>query len=472
MTTALIDNATLSAVERLLGHAPSRSKDSFDVDFLAYENFVQARLFYDDVAVVNDYIPAHREARRAAFPQVSHLDVSQLGLQDVSVAADKIAASIRPKIQGGEFANPEFKALFELLQAHMVCTWDISGSIYHLTLKVLADEGTAEFQKYGALATSIFQELGDAKGAGQWLRPDIELVDQYGKPVAAGYRVPKARWGNGETGEPSRAIAAFVASLVWIANRAIFYTLAAAHLKADSFLYPIRQAYQQHYVAQRFQYHADFAQRLVQQVSATLSRDVVDVQRAGSPSLASCDLPVFSAWLAQRCGDPRAALHALEDIRLQAPFVEARAQLNEIHDAFHDDALAQGNRRIEKLSAGIQRVSASMREKYSVNTRQGVPLTRLVTIYNAVAGFAGLPPLPKIDLKVPLPPFLRDMRREVGFCAVYRNTMNDLAVVASLGGLHDAMSRRLEIDPEAVSYSPKAESPRYRESHSPFKSPM
>ena len=64
MTTALIDNATLTGVQRILGQAPSRSGDSLDVDLVAFENFVQARLFYDDVSVIDDYIPALREARR------------------------------------------------------------------------------------------------------------------------------------------------------------------------------------------------------------------------------------------------------------------------------------------------------------------------------------------------------------------------------------------------------------------------
>lgn len=472
MTTALLDNATLTAVQRILGQAPSRSRSSVDVDLVAFENFVQARLFYDNLSTIDDYLPTHREARRKLFPQVSHVDLSDFGLRELATTADNIAAGIRPRIQGGTFANPEFQALFELLQSHMVCTWDIGSSIYHLTLKVLAEEGSEEFQKYGAVATALFQELGDAKNAGHWLKPEIELVDRYGKPITAGYKVPDARWGSGETGAPSGAIEPFVASLVWVANRAIFYTLAAAHLRADSFLYPIRQAYQQHYIAQRFKYHADFPRRLVSQVSATLARDVAEVHTAGSPGLTACDLPVFSAWLAQQCGDPAAALHALEDIRLQQPFVEARVQLNELHEAFHDSSLAQGNRRLEKLTTSVQRVSARMREKYSVKTKQGVPVTRLVTVYNAVAGMAGLPPLPKIDVKVPIPQFISDIRREVGFCAVYRNIMNDLAVVASLGELHDVMSRRIEVDPKAVAYSPKAENPRFRTRHSKFKSPM
>ena len=472
MTTALIDNATLTAVQRILGQASSQSRDSVDMDLIAFENFVQARLFYDDVSVIDDYVPSLRESRHRAFPQVTHIDSSALGLQQIAATADEIAAGIHPKIQGGNFANADFQALFELLQSHMVCTWDIGGSIYHLTLKVLADEGSQEFKKYGTVATAIFQELSDARNAGQWVKPNIELVDQYGQPITKDYRVPHARWGNGETGEPSRAIAPFVASLVWVANRAVFYTLAAAHMKADSFLYPIRQAYQQHYIAQRFHYHVDFPRRLVSQVSASLGHDVAEVQTAGAPGLAACDLPVFSAWLAQQCGDPVAALFALEEIRLQQPFVEARAQLNELHEAFLDQSLNQGNRKLERLTNAVQRVSASMREKYSVKTRQGIPLTRLITVYNTLGGMAGLAPLPKIDVKVPLPPFLRDMRREVGFCAVYRNVMNDLAVVASLGELHDVLSKRIEIDQKAVSYSPKAESPRYRKSHSPFKSPM
>lgn len=472
MTTALIDNATLTGVQRILGQTPSKSRDSVDVDLVAFENFVQARLFYDDVSVIDDYIPAHRETRRKIFPQITHIDPSALGLQQIAYTADAIAANIRPKIQGGNFANEDFQALFELLQSHMVCTWDISGSVYHLTLKVLAEEGSQEFKKYGSVATAIFQELIDAKSVGKRVKPGIELVDRFGNPITKNYKVPGARWGNGDTGEPSGAIAAFVASLVWVANRAVYYTLIAAHLKADSFLYPIRQAYQQHYIAQCFQYHANFPRRLVGQVSASLSRDVVEVHTAGSPGLAACDLPVFSAWLAQQCGDPSAIIHALEEIRLWEPFIEARAQLNELHEAFHDKSLAQGNRRLEKLTNAVQRISASMREKYSVKTRQGVPFTRLVTVYNAIGGMAGLPPLPEVDFNVPLPPFLRDMRREIGFCAVYRNVMNDLAVVASLGELHDIMSRRVDIDPEAIAYSPKAESPLFRNRHSPFKSPM
>ncbi|MDP2195304.1 MAG: hypothetical protein Q8J72_04875 [Rhodocyclaceae bacterium] len=472
MASALLDNATLTAVQRITGQAPTRSSDSVDVDLVAFENYIQARLFYDDVVVIDDYLPQHREARRAAFPQLGYVTSEDFKLQELSAAADAASDAIHPKIQGGDFANPEFKALFKLLQTHMVCTWDISSSIYHLNLKVLAARNTQDFDKYGAVATAMFNELSDASRSGRRIKNDVELVDRYGNPIGNGYTIPDAKWGNGESGPPSGAIQAFSASLVWVANRAMYYTLAAAHLKADVFLYPIRQAYQQHYLAQNFKYDANFPKRLVSQFSATLSRDIAEIHNGGTLAIGAVDLPVFSAWLANSCGDPVAALHALEDIRLQNEFVEAREQVSELREIYNDGSISDANKKIGKMTASISKVSAAMREKYSIKTQQGVPLTRLVTVYNAFALLKGLPPLPKIDLSVKLPQFLRDMKREVGFSAVYRNIMNDLATFGALGQVRDVLCRRVELEDNAVAYTPKAEDPKYRHAHSKFKSPM
>jgi len=252
----------------------------------------------------------------------------------------------------------------------------------------------------------------------------------------------------------------------------VYYTLAAAHLKADAFLYPIRQAYQQHYLAQTFKYDADFPKRLVSQLSSTLSRDVAEVHNGGALAAGAIDLPVFSAWLANACGDPAAALYALEEIRLRKEFIEAREQVSELREIYNDGSIADANKKIAKMTARIGKVSAGMREKYSIKTQQSVPLTRLVTVYNAFAVVKGLPPLPKLDLAVKVPQFLRDMKREVGFGAVYRNVMSDLATFGTLGQTRDILGRRVELEENANAYSPKSEDPQYRHAHSRFKSPM
>lgn len=472
MTSALLDNATLTAVQRITGQVPSRSRDSVDVDLVAFENYVQARLFYDDLVIIDDYLPQHREPRRAAFPHLSYIDPDEFKIREIAAAADAETGNMHPEIRGGDFANPDFKELFHLLQAHMVCTWDVSSSIYHLTLKVLAERGSDKFQKYGAIATAIFHELGDANSAGKRIDNEVELVDRFGKPIRDGYVVPGARWGGGESGPPSAAVTAFAASLVWVANRAMFYTLAAAHLKADAFLYPIRQAYQQHYLAKNFKFDADFPRRLVSRLSSVLSRDVVEVHSGSNLAAAAIDLPVFSAWLVNECADPVAALHALEDVRLREEFAEAREQMSELRDIYNDGSIEDANKKLAKMTGRIEKVSTMMRAKYSISTSQGVPLTRLVAVYNVVAAGAGLPPVPEIDLAVKIPACLRDMKRQVGFAAIYRNVMNDLATFGRLGQIRDILGRRVVIDKNTPSYSPKPEDPRCRNTHSSYKSPM
>ena len=47
MSYALIDNATITAVQRILGEVETRSEDSIDGDIIALENLIQAILFYD-----------------------------------------------------------------------------------------------------------------------------------------------------------------------------------------------------------------------------------------------------------------------------------------------------------------------------------------------------------------------------------------------------------------------------------------
>lgn len=472
MSIALLDNATLTAVQRITGAVYSRSRASVEVDLLAYENYVQARLFYDNVVVVDDYISAHRETRLAAFENVRFLDSKDLKLQEISSIATSIASQIRPEVRGGDFADQDLKALFELLQTHMVCTWDIASSVYHLTLKVLAESGSEEFKKYGAVASAIFQELGDASSSGRRVNPGVELVDRFGTPITQGYHVPGARWGSGETSSESSTIEAFVAALVWLSNRAIYYTLVSAHIRADSFLYPIRQAYQQYYLAKTLRYDQEFPKRLVTKLGQTLSRDVTEIINGGKVSVGAIDLPVFSAWLVNNRRDSLDALEELETVRKHQDFVDAREQLVELRDLFESSDRVAANKKAAKISEKLDGVSRRMRQKYSIETAQGVPLTRMVAVYNGVATLTGLPTLPKIDAKIKLPSFLSDIRPESGVCSIYRNAVNDLSTFARLGNLRDVLGRRVRVDPKAHVYNPKAEAPRFRASHSPFKSPM
>jgi hypothetical protein len=472
LTYALIDNSTLTAVQRLTGQALTKSKDSVDTDIVALENYIQAILFYDRLIAVDDYIPAHRDTRLAAFPDITFLNKVEYNLDEIEATAAEKASQLKPKLKGGEFVNDDFRKLIELLQTHIVCTWDISSSVYHLTLKSLSDD-KQDFDKYGNIAAAVFAELGDASDTGNRTSGNVELLDRFGNPIRKGYKVPGAKWRDGtSSGEASGAIKAFVASLVWLANRSIFYSLAAKYLQADTFLYPIRQAYQQSYISQTCHYGFDYAKHIVEHFSTSLSTDLIDIHNAGLATSTSTSLPIFSAWLAKETGDPAHIVQAAYSIRNNPEFVEAREKMREVRRLFDEQDIADANRAVAGIIQDIGKASNDIRIRYGLQTRQGVPVTKLVHVYNTYAALNSLPKVPAYNFKIKLPEFIYNLKQPRGFRSVYRNLTQDLSTVWSLGEARDILGSRVAEDKNARAYSPKQEQPQYRNAHSPFKSPM
>ena len=472
MTYALIDNSTLTAVQRIEGHVKTKSRDSVDTDIVAFENYIQSILFYDRVIAIDDYIPKHRESRISNFKEILFLDKTQYGLDEVESEAKRISDTLKPKLRGGTFVNDDFKKLIELLQTHIICTWDISSSIYHLTLKNLSDGGK-DFEKYGNIAAAIFLELGDAADSGNRANGEVELIDRFGNPISKGYKVPGAKCCDvTSTGEAADAIKAFAASLTWLANRSVFYSLTAKHLQADTFLYPLRQAYQQTYLSQQCQYGFDYAKHIVEHFSTSLSHDLIDIHSGGRTTATATTLPLFSAWLAKETGDPSRIVEAAYNIRNNNEFVKARERTRELRRLFDENELPLANKSVSSLIQEISKESDHMRVKFGLKTRQGVPVTKLVHVYNTVAALNALPKLPAFNFKVKIPEFFYDLKKPRGFRAAYRNLTNDLSTVWSLGEARDILGSKVVIDEHARTYNPKHEQPRFKNSHSRFKSPM
>ena len=474
LTYALIDNSTLTAVQRISGQVQTKSNDSVDTDIVALENLVQAILFYDLTIAVDDYIPKYRDERISAFPNIKFLNTEEFNLNEIEEQAAVKARELQPKIQGGQFVNEDFKDLLELLQTNMICTWDISSSVYHLTLKSLSDDSD-EFKKYGNIAAAIFSELSDATETGNRTYGSVELVDRYGRQIEKGYTVPGAKWGNlsGESsGEASGAIKAFVASLVWLANRTIFYSQASRYLQADTFLYPIRQVYQQNYISQTCNYGVDYPKNIVKHFSDSLNKDLVNIQNAGLATATALNVPMFSAWLAKETGDPSEIINEAYQIREEAEFTEARGQLREVRRLFDESDIGEANKSVTKIINDLNKSSNDMRVKYGIETRQGVPVTKLVQVYNTCAALISLPKLPSYNFKIKIPEFFYNLNQPRGFNAIYRNLTHDLSTVWSIGEVRDILGSKVIKDKDARVYRPKQEQPRYMNTHTEFKSPM
>ncbi|EFC3045672.1 TPA: hypothetical protein ACHKAX_RS15560, partial [Escherichia coli] len=61
MSYALIDNASLTAVERTLGDILVKNPDTINGDLVAFENLIQAILFYDTLICVDNYKKEYRD---------------------------------------------------------------------------------------------------------------------------------------------------------------------------------------------------------------------------------------------------------------------------------------------------------------------------------------------------------------------------------------------------------------------------
>ncbi|WP_248136399.1 hypothetical protein [Acinetobacter radioresistens] len=89
MSYALIDNASITAVERFLGKVPTNSSDTINGDLVALENFLQAILFYDDLICIDNYKPEFKEQRKIDFNFIRFLNEDEYNLLEINELAKK-----------------------------------------------------------------------------------------------------------------------------------------------------------------------------------------------------------------------------------------------------------------------------------------------------------------------------------------------------------------------------------------------
>ncbi|MBX7086665.1 MAG: hypothetical protein K1X70_09570 [Leptospirales bacterium] len=211
----LIDNASLTSAQRILGEVAVPDKSTVDGDLVALENLISAILFYNELIALDDYKPEHSQARKDQFSFIRFLDPRDWDFASLKEEARSESAEMQPRIEDGEFSDDAFSEFFDLLRMNIVCTWDISSSIYYLNMKMLGQPDSADFAKYGELASSIFGELTDLKRSGAERDSSVSLLDSDGKPIGSPYLIRDAKWGKGETGGIAPALQSFLAALNW-----------------------------------------------------------------------------------------------------------------------------------------------------------------------------------------------------------------------------------------------------------------
>ena len=473
MTYSLIDNASLTAVQRVFGQIQIKNTDTIDGDLVALENVLQSILFYDELICIDDYKPKYRDERSNYFDFIRFLNKGDFDLKEIEDQAKKEASLINPVIRGGEFVDQDFKNFLDLLKMNIICTWDLRSSVYYLTMKMLGQPDTPEFEKYGKLNSTIFNELSDVSETFGYWSDDIQLIGSNGVVHKKGEMQKASESKSRGFGGSTRALEVFVASINWLAYKSIYYSLVSTHFRADTFLHPIRHAFQLHWMKKNGIFGYDFSSKLVTSLNTTLNTTIGEIIDNGRNMSLSLDLPLFSAWLATQCGDVKGTIKAALELKKSQDFVDVRNLLREIKIGFDEKGLNSANKGIEKWKKELSKASVNLKSKFGIKTDQGIPSSFLFGVYNSVAAIVQLPKFPTFNFNIPLPSFVQSNLAK-GFFNIFKNITTELATIERLGSIRSLLASSYDIDEESEKRIPRirTEDPDYRNYRSDWKIPM
>lgn len=477
MAIALIDNSTLTSIQRIIGEIQLKSKDTFDGDLSAFESFVHAILFYDDIVAINDYKDSFKDQRSKVFPCIRFLDPNMYGIPEATAGVENVFEELIPSIEGGKIKNPEIEEFLKLLKVNIICTWDMSSSVYFLTMKMLGQPDSVEFQKYGKVAASIFSELQDASESGKsapYLH-DVRLVDRFGKPIKqttklSGYR-GKLVEQNGMTG----ALNSFIAALRWGLHRTIFYSKISAHLKSDLFLHPIRQPANAYFVSCTNEYKQTGIETISQHGALEATKCIESVLNAGNSKLTTkMRMPFFLAWLINQVDRPDQIIEKAIEIRMNDEFRAARDQLKEINNLRYEGNHEKATQQILKIEKSLDVEFGNILSRYGFQIPGiGIQTASIVKVVNSALGLCGKIKIPEIAAgSFKIPEVIRDMFTGNSTGIVYRNITNDLLNFPQMSSTRDKLASQAMVDRDAITYNPKCENPIYADKISSFKIPM
>jgi hypothetical protein len=93
MTNAVIDNSTLSSVERVIGNISVRSAYDLSGDLAAFDAYLSVLLFYDNPVRIDDYKAEYSEARARAFPEIGTVKFEDGSYEQFLSAARELSQS-------------------------------------------------------------------------------------------------------------------------------------------------------------------------------------------------------------------------------------------------------------------------------------------------------------------------------------------------------------------------------------------
>jgi hypothetical protein len=171
----LVDNATLSGVERLTGQSQTLNLNNIDNDILCFEKLITAILFSDLIISVDDYKDNFRSERLKKFDFIDFLKIEPEVYSALTRDAADFAKSMAFSFDGSKPAG-DVVSFFESLRIDPQLRWDIFVSSEYLTLSFLV-KNTRDV-RYETAIDSVFRHEnadGNATPVGENFLPTISI---------------------------------------------------------------------------------------------------------------------------------------------------------------------------------------------------------------------------------------------------------------------------------------------------------
>ncbi len=459
MPIALLDNSTLTAVQRLTGQAPAPRSYDMEGDYSALENYAQTILFNDAFYSPDDYKPEFKVARAKAFPLIRFIEIGNYDAFD----ADSIELSkeFALDLRGGDMPAGIVREFLQNMDLMLTAAWQRQSSDFFLTLKILRDEdgASADKYKYSRLTAAIFQQLigrEEARNA-----PAPFLMD------SGGNQIPRVREiGNGKVEAIGGELLEFSNAINWLARRAVFYSLIASHANAQLCLHPIRHNFlaawgtQKGWLTPSKTWSAGmrrfFSGQLEQVVNEVNS--AVDAQEIGQ------ELPPFAAWAVGRTGTVSSALDFLCEQRQNPQFVAIRQKLDEVQTLFVEGDATAAKKEVNRLKAALRKEAENLVAKFGGTYGRRFSMSVSASIPLGLAA--------SLSKDLSLPDLTKGAQGRRGFRIAFRSIASEIAGFQSLGAVRQKLRSQVKQDDSFSTPALEVEERRYRFSRPHWKRPM
>ncbi|MBX3124959.1 MAG: hypothetical protein KF854_17850 [Nitrospira sp.] len=442
--TVLIDNSTLSGVQRLTGEAQTLNLNNIDNDILCLEKLVTAILFSDRVISVDDYKEKYRSERLKRFGFVDFIKLDTETATVLSKNAADFASSMVFEFDGSKPAG-DVVNFFEALRIDPQLRWDVFVSSEYLTLTLLVQDTKAT--QHELAIDSVFRHESADAGAVTNPQEMAHPVSVEGRSDISDIKdlVQAFRSGNSQYRGPGHKslLQRIVFGYGWAAERSHFYNAVAAIHNADAYLAPLRDAFCESCcrIESRSQVN-NLLERLKSHSQETLSKIV----EAGGGARFAVKLPFFTAYLISQCDNPAQCIEKALELRSSKDFKGCRTVLYNLENAKQQDK----HKEINQILGYLEQSADALMKTYAVTTDGGKQ-------FSLSLGLTG----PSIGTSFKLSNLFSSYENKP-FTRVFRNIAQDMLNVEKLGGLHEKLCSTIREHKKAT-YPQIAVTPKFME---------